>query len=173
VEFASSVLDRVLDANRPAYIRIAKGSPTIANSDDVVVDRPGNGNGPLLVSYGALATECLKAQELLPDLSVLILNKIHPVDMAALTPHFTRHDRALVVEDHFGHSGLYSSLCQAVMELGIHCRILSVAPPLAFDLVVGASAATYLRRGGLDAAGIVRRAIAQSAIRDEAGHGHQ
>jgi transketolase C-terminal domain/subunit len=120
-----------------------------------------------------LASECLKAQELSPDLSLLILNKIHPVDMAALAPHLSKYERALVVEDHFGHSGLYSSLCQAVMELGIHCRIVSVAPPPAFDLVVGASAATYLRRGALDAAGIVQRAIAESAVRNEVGHGHR
>jgi transketolase len=173
VEFASSVLDRVLAATRPAYIRIAKGSPTIANSDNLVVDRPGSSNGPLLVSYGALATECLKAQELRSDLSVLILNKINPVDMAVLTQHLARHDRALVVEDHFGQSGLYSSLCQAVMELGIDCRITSVAPPLAFDLVVGASAATYFRRGELDATGIVQRAFAESALRNEVGHGHR
>jgi transketolase len=173
VEFAASVLDRVLSANRPAYIRVAKGSATIPGSDDLVVDRPGSGSGPLLVSYGALAGECLKAQELMPELSVLILNKIHPVDMAALAPRFGAHDRAIVVEDHFGHSGLYSSLCQAVMESGVDCRIESAAPPLGFDLVVGASAATYLLRGGLDAAGILRRATAESSVREEARHGYR
>ena len=173
VEFAGSVLDLALDANRPAYIRVAKGAPTLADSDDLIVDLPGTGNDLLLVSYGALASECLKAQELRPELSVLILNKIHPLDQTALGPLLAARDRVLVVEDHFGHSGLYSSLCQAAMELGLDYRIESAAPSPAFDLVVGASAATYLRRGGLDALGIVRRAIGENAVLHEAGHGHR
>ena len=77
---------------------------------------------------------------------MLILNKIDPLDLTSLGPLLAApRNRVLVVEDHFGHSGLYSSLCQAVMELGLDCSVESAAPRPAFDLVVGASA-TYLRR---------------------------
>jgi transketolase len=171
VEFSASVLDRALAQDRPAYIRVAKGAPSVADGDQLVVYKPGTGTGPLLVSYGAVATECLKAQEQNPELSVLILNKVHPVDIASVGPHLASHRSAIVAEDHFGHSGLYASLCQAVMESDISCRVVSAAPPAGYDLVVGASAATYLRRAEIDAEGLLRRAKDLSRSPVEVSHG--
>ncbi len=157
VEFAGSVLDRVLARQRPAYIRVAKGSPSIPRSDDDVVYLPGAERGALLISYGSLAMECVKAQAAHGDASVLILNRVHPLDAQTIVPYLRAHERAVVVEDHFGHSGLYGSLCQLAMEQRLACVIESAAPPAAYDLVVGTSAASYHRRYGLDAEGILGR----------------
>jgi predicted O-methyltransferase YrrM len=93
--------------------------------------------------------------------SVLILNRVHPLDSATISPHLAPHQRCLVVEDHFGHSGLYGSLCQFAMEHRLTLLIESAAPPARYDLVVGASAASYHRRYGLDAEGILIRVASQ------------
>lgn len=157
VEYAASILDRVLAKGQPAYIRVAKGSPTIPGSDNDIVYRPGLSADMLLISYGSLATECLKAQRQRPDLSVLILNQVHPLDAGAISPYLAAHRGSLVVEDHFGHSGLYASLCQLAMQHRLTGLIESAAPLPEYDLVVGASAASYHHRYGLDAEGILDR----------------
>jgi transketolase len=162
VEYAASVLDRVLATPRPAYIRVAKGSRSIPGSDDDVVYLPGTARGTLLISYGSLASECVKAQAANADLSVLILNRVHPLDAATIAPYLMAHHRSLVVEDHFGHSGLYASVCQLAMEHRLNCLVESVAPPPRYDLVVGATAASYHRRFGLDAQGVLRRVESQA-----------
>jgi transketolase len=162
VEYAASVLDRVMASEHPAYVRVAKGSPSILGSNDDVVYLPGRSHGWLLISYGSLASECLKAQRECPDLSVLILNRVHPLDAAAIAPYLAAHQRSLVVEDHFGHSGLYASLCQLAMQERLTGLVESAAPPPNYDLVVGPTAASYHRRYGLDAAGILRRVDSQA-----------
>jgi len=156
-EFASTVLDRVLAGKRPAYIRVGKGKPSLPTANGDVAYLPGTGGGPLLVTYGPLTVECLKAQAERPDLSVLVLNRIHPLDGAALTSYLKAHSHILVVEDQFAHCGLYASLCQIFVEEGIRSALHSAAPPPEYTLTVGQSPAFYFRRFKLDAAGILSR----------------
>jgi len=170
VEFARSALGRALAASRPCYIRVAKGATSIEDSEHDVFFRPGadGSAGPLLVSYGTLASECLKAQELAPEISVLVLNKVHPVDASVVAPLLVAHGRAIVVEDHFAHSGLYASVCQLIMEEGLDARVFPAAPK-GYDLVVGTSAGSYHEREGLDAAHLVKRVGALGRV----GAGHE
>jgi transketolase len=160
VEFASTALDVALEAGRPAYIRVAKGKPSIPAASGVSGYLPGKDSGTLLVTYGPLAGECIKAQFKRPELSVLVLNRIHPLDGPALAPFLAAHPGVLVVEDHFGQCGLYASLCQLAMEQHLRVAISSLAPS-EYTLIVAQSAEAYYRRLGLDAAGILRRVEAR------------
>ena len=158
VEFAATVLDRVRKAGRPAYIRVAKGTPCIPAAHDDVSYLPGNNTcGPLLVSYGSLASECLKVQTARHDVSVLVLNRVHPLDAAAVAPYLRAHAQIIVVEDHFAHTGLYGALCQLAMQERIDAFIESLAVPFEYNLTVGQSGEFYHRHYGLDAGGILRR----------------
>jgi transketolase len=157
VEFASTVLDRVLGGRRAAYIRIAKGAPSVPAAGEDICYLPGRRPGPLLVSYGSLASECLKAQAARDDLSVLLLNRIHPLDAAAVKSYLCAHPRVLVVEDHFAHSGLYGLLCQLAMQERTGSFIESAAVPFEYTLTVGQSDEFYHRRYGLDMRGILNR----------------
>ena len=157
VEFALGVLDRALSAGGPSYIRVAKGEPKILAVDEVSYLPGKTQGGPLFVSYGTLASECVKAQAERDDLSVLVFNRVHPLAPAVVAQDLVRHRPILVVEDHFGHTGLYGSLCQLAMEQRLVARIESAAPPLGYDLVVGQSGDVYHRRFGLDAASLLRR----------------
>jgi transketolase len=157
VEFASTVLDRVLGARRAAYIRIAKGAPSVPAAHDDICYLPGKQPGPLLVSYGSLVGECLKAQDVRDDLSVLVLNRIHPIDAAAVKPYLCAHRHVLVVEDHFAHTGLYGSFCQLAMQERTGSFIESAAVPFEYALTVGQSGDFYHNRYGLDMRGILSR----------------
>lgn len=163
-EFASTVLEHAVAAGRPAYIRVAKGAPSIPGAAEEVSYLPGEGRGTLLVTYGSLTLECLKAQERCPDLSVLVLNRVHPVDEDLVVPHLQAHRQVLVVEDHFGHTGLYGSLCQLAMEHRVDSLITSAAPLHEYCLVVEQSAAGYWRRYGLDVEGLLNRVAALDAV---------
>ena len=88
---------------------------------------------------------------------MLLLTQVHPLDAERVGVVLQAHPECLVVEDHFGHSGLYASVCQLVMEQRLHCVVQSAAPPPSYDLVVGSSPASYHRRYGLDARGLSER----------------
>jgi transketolase len=159
-EFATGMLDRVIDSGRAAYLRVAKGAPSIPGTERDAALLPGTGRRIMLVTYGSLAVECCKAQEERPDISVLVLNKIHPLDPAVLVPHLEAYDHVLVVEDHFGQTGLYGSLCVLAMEHRLSARISSAAPLHEYCLIVEQSAAGYWRRYDLDADGVLGRVTA-------------
>jgi transketolase len=157
VEFASEVLDLAIARKRPCYIRVAKGGPSIPGTEGIVNYLPAKkAGGPLLVSYGTLASECVKAQAERDDVAVLVMNRIHPVEPADVLAHLKAHDRIMVVEDHFGPTGLYGSLCQLAMERGLKSFIESAAPT-DYDLVVGQSSGVYHQRNSLDSTGLLRR----------------
>lgn len=161
VEFAATILDRALDAGRPAYIRIAKGAPSIPAAQDDICYLPGRDrHGTLLASYGSLAGECLKTQAARRDLSVLVFNRVHPIDTTVVAPYLAAHQRVLVVEDHFGHTGLYAALCQLAMQERMAGFIESAAVPFEYTLTVGQSGEFYHRRYGLDMPGILNRIAA-------------
>jgi transketolase len=157
VEFATTVLERVLTAGRPAYIRVAKGTPRIPAAQEDVCYLPGSTSGPLLVSYGSLANECLKVQMVCDDVSVLVLNRVHPLASAAIAPCLHTHPQILVVEDHFAHTGLYGALCQLAMQERIGSFIESLAVPCEYNLTVGQTSEFYHRLYGLDMEGILQR----------------
>ena len=163
VEFAVGVLDLAISRAKPCYIRVSKGAPSIPGTAGIVNYLPAKkAGGPLLVSYGTLAGECLKAQAGRDDVAVLVMNRIHPVEPADVEVHLKAHNRVLVVEDHFGPTGLYGTLCQLAMERSIKSFIESAAP-MDYDLVVGQTSNVYHQRNGLDSTGLLRRLSAAKA----------
>jgi len=155
--FAGTLVNRLIEAGRPAYVRIPKGNFTYPEVTDDVVVIEGAKRETLLVSYGGPAHECLKAQKDRPDLSVVIANCLKPLDDGKLLPLLKQYKRIVVVEDHFPSSGLYGSLCELIASNGIATKIISLAPrDYAFD--VGTSPEYFYRLQGLDAAGILKAA---------------
>jgi transketolase C-terminal domain/subunit len=146
-------VDRILKAGRPAYVRIPKGAFKTPVSGDDIVKLPGKKDDVLLVSYGTTAQNCLEVQKLDENVSVLIVNKLRPLDprdvLAALAPHA----RIFVIEDHFPSAGLYGSLCEFIAEHPVRGRVFSLAPR-GYTLDVGQSSDYFYRKYGLDPAGI-------------------
>lgn len=154
VAYAGTLVDRILAAGRPAYVRIPKGGPKIPDSTDHVVKLPGTASEVLLVSYGTPAQSCIQAQEREPRLSVLVVNRLRPLDEEAVVAMLAPHARIIVVEDHFPSTGLYGSLCELVARHPVQGRLSSLAPQ-DYTLEVGNSSEYFYRKYGLDVSGVL------------------
>lgn len=154
-EYAATLVDRILEAGRPAYVRIPKGDYKSPASGEHIVKLAGGTNDVLLVSYGTPAQACMEARNRDPRLSVLIMNRLRPLDEKVLAEALAPHARIFVVEDHFPSTGLYGSLCEFAAQHPLQGRLLSLAPR-DYTLEVGTSSDYFYRKYGIDPAGILR-----------------
>lgn len=156
VTYASTLVRTVLEGARPAYIRIPKGGHQDPSSEEHLVHLPGVENGTVLISYGGPAQSCLKARESNPELGLLVVNRLRPLQDAVLARALRRYRNAIVVEDHFASSGLYGSLCEFVNRHQIPIRLETLAPTTyVFD--VGTTPEYFSTKFGLDSEGILRK----------------
>lgn len=149
ITYAKALVDRILFAKKPAYIRIPKGEHSEPDSIEDLVKFHGNEVKNLLVSYGNPAQICLETYRQDPSLSLLIVNKLHPIDDKVLLPLIEQHSRIVVVEDHFSINGLYSSLCEFVVRHNLGIRVDSVAPK-SYSFEVGSSPDYFMKQIGID-----------------------
>lgn len=154
VTYAAKLIDRVLEAGRPAYIRIPKGGNIEPASDEHMVHLKGTGHDTLLVSYGNPAQACLEARKLDPSLSVLVINRLRPLEESVLSKALSGYKSIFVVEDHLPQSGLYGSLCEFAVRTHVAGKIFSLAPTnYTFD--VGTSPDYFFKKYGIDTPGIL------------------
>jgi len=121
--------------------------------EDDLVHLPGSG-ATLLIAYGTTAAIALEARDHNPALGVLIVQKLAPCDTLPLDPVIAQYQRAVVIEDHFPHSGLYASLCRQAINNGWRIALDSAAPQQ-YSLSVSPTEAGYFRRFGMTAASLV------------------
>ena len=154
ITYATGVIESILQADRPAYVRVPKGAHLEPASNDHLVKLRGKADDILLVSYGNPAQACIDASRQDNKLSVLVVNKLHPLNEERLIEAIKPHRRILVVEDHFPLTGLYGSLCEVVLRHSLSCRVKSVAPKhYAFE--VGRSPEYFSKKFGIDLHGIL------------------
>ena len=144
-----SLVDRILEAGRPAYVRIPKGGHAEPASDEHMVKLPGAADDVLLVSYGNPAQTCLEARRRDPRLSVLVVNRLHPLDEQSLAEMLAPHSRIVIVEDHFPQAGLYGSLCEFAARNPLRGELESIAPK-DYTFEVGSSPDYFFRKFGMD-----------------------
>lgn len=155
IHYAQGLLDTVIAAKRPAYIRIPKGDFVAPNSTAHVVSLPGEDKGTVLVSYGTLAQACLGVQKERPSISVVVINRLRPLDEEVLLDALTPHKRIVVVEDQFPQTGLYGMLCELTVRRGLRMPIQPLAPAH-YNLEVGSSDGFFHRLVGIDRDSILR-----------------
>jgi transketolase len=164
VGFAEPLLDRLLDGNRPSYVRIPKGEPAQPASADNVVYLPGRNKQTLIATYGTCTQNVLKVAANRDDVSVLVFNRLKPIEWSDIAEAMSDHETVITVEDHFPEQGLHGTLCRIAMEAGVHPRVRSLAPA-GYNLTVGTSTAFYDKVYGLDVDGITRAVEAVSLAR--------
>ena len=154
--FAESLISRVLEESRPTYIRVPKGNPL---EPDSVADLVFFGSADariVLITYGTLAQECLKVQKLNPDISVIIINRLYPLDEQLLLEKLKLHEVVISVEDHFPTTGLYSSICEVVVRNRLNIEVLATGPTCA-AFEVGGTADYYHQMFGLDSGSLIKQ----------------
>ncbi len=117
--YAKTILDEVMDAEAFAYVRIPKGKGFV---DDYLIGEPG---GTTILTYGGMFEACAWARERATNLSVVMKQKLHPVNELTLP---MPGGRLVVVEDHFADTGLFSSVCRVVAEQRLPIEVVSRAP---------------------------------------------
>jgi 1-deoxy-D-xylulose-5-phosphate synthase len=118
------------------------------------------GPDAVLVAYGALVTEALRAADLLAErgmwVGVLNARFVKPLDEAALSRALAEHPLLVTVEDHFLSGGFGSAVLEFAAELsGPQARIVRLGVPDRF--VEHASRRRQLEEVGLSAASIADR----------------
>ncbi len=153
VIYAAKLAERILKTKRPAYIRIPKGNHQEPASEDHAVYLQGKAKDILLVSYGNPAQECLEVQKKDSSVSVLVINRLRPLDEKVLTNVLGIYKKIFIVEDHFPESGLYGSICELVARYPIQGRLISLAPR-GYTTDVGTSPKYFFEKYGINASGI-------------------
>jgi len=148
ISYAKSLIKKIIDNKKPAYIRIPKGEFIKPDSDQDIVLLEGNNKSTLLITYGSPAQECIKVQEKNVDISVLVFNKLVSLDITGLKETLAGYDRLIVVEDHFASSGLYGLLCEFCNSNLIYKQLTSFAPTY-YNFQVGRSSSYFHKKFGL------------------------
>lgn len=156
VPYANSIVNKVLSNNRPAYIRIPKGEFTKPDSDDDIILLEGLRKDVLLISYGSPAQECIKAKDKNSEISVLVFNKLVPLDEFKLKMILEQYQNLIVVEDHFASTGLFGLICEFCITHQIIKKVESIAPT-DYVFVVGTSNSYFHKRFGFSAEDLVER----------------
>ena len=154
--FAESLTSRVLEESRPTYIRVPKGNPLEPNSVADLVFLGSANARIVLVTYGTLVQECLKVQKLNPEISVIIINRLYPLDEQLLLEKLKLHEVVISVEDHFPTTGLYSSLCEVVARNRLNIEVIATGPTSA-AFKVGSTADYYHQVFGLDSRSLIKQ----------------
>lgn len=146
-EFASVILKNVIKNKKPTYIRVPKGSfdeiKTKKNYSHIL----GKNKNILLVTYGANIKQCLLVKKK-KNVSVLVLNKIHPVDNE-IYKIIKKYRNVLVIEDHNPSTGLFSSLTENMINYSKTTKFFALGPRK-FEYKVGNSLEYFQKKYGID-----------------------
>jgi transketolase len=120
----------ILKEETPAYLRVGKGSYDLPAEGGGVnrMVRVSEESDVLIITHGTIIQSIMKALGEPPIASVYCMTKIKPLDKETLAPLLRKYPKIVVIEDHFGGSGLFNSLCQYAVESRITGgRLLSLA----------------------------------------------
>ncbi len=146
------LLNEVIDYDSPVYIRIGKnGEPNFSQKTKLRIGEAYyyyEGNKVAIVSHGVIMGEAAKLKELLLgdgiDASVVSSPTIKPVDETFFKNLKSKHDRIIVIEEHYQIGGLGSAL----KEIGIPVDVYGVKDRIFYE----GGDQDYLRRlHGIDA----------------------
>ena len=153
-DFASVVLEKVILEKKPTYIRVPKGSfkdiKTVKNYEYII----GENKNILLVTYGANINQCLIVKRE-KNISVLVLNKIHPIDDEVFKI-IKEYENVIVVEDHNPSTGLFSSITENMINFPENTKFYSLGPKK-FEYKVGNSLEYFQKIYEMDHDSIVRK----------------
>jgi transketolase len=121
------------DVPGPVYYRLGKDDRTIVPGLDGRFELGraqliGDGPDVLIVTMGSIASEVLRAVDLLAGggvhATVLVVASVNPPPVADLRDALARFSLALTVEAHYTVGGVGSLVAEVIADQGLHCRIV-------------------------------------------------
>lgn len=127
-------LPYVLDSPDPVYIRHTALAPIVEHDPNFEIGRAeqiAEGNDVTILTYGLLLKQASQARDILQQqgLSVRLLNMrmLKPVDDEAILTAATETRLLVTLEDHFLTGGLYSIVCELLVQHQLQRPVLPLA----------------------------------------------
>lgn len=120
---ARAAIDYVINSEKPAFIRIARGGEPEIHGDMIVdITRPqliNKGYGTAIIFHGAVSVEVIKALDLAEiKPTVISVPMVAPLDFAGLEKMLDGIDRIITVEEHYTVGGLGTIIGEWILEYG-------------------------------------------------------
>lgn len=122
------LLNEVMNHNGPVYIRAGKnGEPSFSQKERLKIGEVyyhHKGEGVAIVSHGVIMEEAMKLKELLLDdginASVVSSPTIKPINKAFFEDLNNKHDKIIVIEEHYETGGLGSALRELDIPVDVY-----------------------------------------------------
>ena len=147
LNFCENLFTKLINMGESVYLRIPKGGfDKISKQNDFELLEKKSDN--IFLTYGALVEE-LYPLFLENNQSILIFNKLHPLENNKILEILNKYKNVYVVEDHFSSLGLYDSICKLIANFKVNFRIIPLSPK-DYDLKVGTNIKYFFKINKLD-----------------------
>jgi transketolase len=129
-----AAMPAVIASPDPCYVRFNAMRPSVTHTTPFELGRAeilSEGDDVSILTYGFLVREAEIARQRLEAAGVRVrlvnVRTLRPVDSRAILRAASESKLVVTVEDHFKVGGLYSILCELLVESGVRARVLPVA----------------------------------------------
>lgn len=147
ISYCDNLFSELINLKKSIYLRIPKGGFDNINekSDFQFLEKKSDN---IFLTYGALV------EELYPlykehNQSMLVFNKLHPIDKSKIINILEKYKKVYIVEDHFSSNGLYDSICKLIVNYNVSFKLKSFSPE-DYDLKVGTNINYFFKLNNLD-----------------------
>ncbi|MDA7719312.1 hypothetical protein N8815_02085 [Candidatus Pelagibacter sp.] len=147
ISYCDNLFSELINLKKSIYLRIPKGGfDNIYEKSDFQFLEKKSDN--IFLTYGALV------EELYPlykehNQSMLVFNKLHPIDKSKIINILEKYKKVYIVEDHFSSNGLYDSICKLIVNSNVPFELKSFSPE-DYDLKVGTNINYFFKLNNLD-----------------------
>ena len=147
ISYCDNLFSELINLKKSIYLRIPKGGFDNINekSDFQFLEKKSDN---IFLTYGALV------EELYPlykehNQSMLVFNKLHPIDKSKIINILEKYKKVYIVEDHFSSNGLYDLICKLIVNYNVSFKLKSFSPE-DYDLKVGTNINYFFKLNNLD-----------------------
>lgn len=147
INYCDNLFSKLINLNESIYLRIPKGGfdKIDENSDYQFLEKESDN---IFLTYGALVEELYPLFEE-HNQSMLVFNKLHPIEKSKILNILEKYKTVYIVEDHFSSNGLYDSICKLVVNSNATFKLKSYSPK-DYDLKVGTNIKYFFKSNNLD-----------------------
>ena len=147
ISYCDNLFSELINLKKSIYLRIPKGGfDNIYEKSDFQFLEKKSDN--IFLTYGALVEELYPLYKEYSQ-SMLVFNKLHPIDKSKIINILEKYKKVYIVEDHFSSNGLYDSICKLIVNSNVPFELKSFSPE-DYDLKVGTNINYFFKLNNLD-----------------------
>jgi len=147
ISYCDNLFSELINLKKSIYLRIPKGGFDNINekSDFQFLEKKSDN---IFLTYGALVEELYPLYKEYSQ-SMLVFNKLHPIDKSKIINILEKYKKVYIVEDHFSSNGLYDSICKLIVNSNVPFELKSFSPE-DYDLKVGTNINYFFKLNNID-----------------------